>query len=83
LKAQCLQSADQERNNYRYERHRQIVVQLADANWCTFSDSQAKSAIISGWAQLRFRDNRITCQVRPLIGNACAGRTNGGSLHRL
>ena len=37
-----------------------------------FADTRSSSATIAGWAQLRLRDCRITCQVAPVTGNASA-----------
>ena len=42
------------------------------ASLCTFADRRSSNATISGCAQLRLRDSRITCQVGPLIGKGSA-----------
>jgi hypothetical protein len=42
------------------------------ATLCTLADNRSNRAIMSGCAQLRLRDSRITCQVSPVIGSASA-----------
>src|SRR5258705_10267785 len=42
------------------------------ATSCALTDNRSSRATISGCAQLRLRDSRMTCQVLPLIGSAFA-----------